>query len=140
MLVVDQAKSPTQMKSTKVSMCFLLNTHLCMLLPMQVEWSKTKAHADHWDEEYILTIEEMRCTIAFLHWKAKWWMLHAYARGNVSVALTSGLSAYVHKQAAVYKRLAHSFAGKWYPLLTANSIPIKWPTEYIPASTSSTSI
>ena len=121
-------------------MCFLLDTHLCMLLAMEVEWAKTKARTNRWDEEYILTVKEMHWTIAFLHWKAKWWMLHAYAHGNVSMALTSGLSVYVHKQATVYKGLAHSFAGKWYPLLTANLIPIKWPTKYIPTSISSTSI
>ena len=108
-----------------------------MLLAIQVKWAKTKAHANRWDEEFILTIEEMCQTIAFLHWKAEWWMQCAYAHGNVSMALTSGLSACMHKQATVYKGLAHSFSSKWYLLLVAHSIPIKWPPAYIPKSGSS---
>ena len=108
-----------------------------MLLAMQVEWAKTNAHADHWGKEFILTVKEMHWTITFLDWKAKWWMQHAYAYSNVSIALTSGLSAYVHKQAAVYKGLAHSFTGKWHPLLVAHSISIEWPPAYIPTSASS---
>ena len=30
-----------------------------MFLAMQVEWAKTKAHADRWDKEFILTVKEM---------------------------------------------------------------------------------
>ena len=104
---------------------------------MQVEWAKTKAHANCWDEEFILTVKEMHRTIVSFHWKANWWMQRAYSHTDVSVALASGLGAYAHKQAAVYQRLAHSFACKWYPLLITHSIPVEWPPTYIPTNTSS---
>lgn len=119
------------------SSCFHRDIYTLLWLAMQVEWAKTKARADRWDEEFLLTIEEMRRTIEFFDWKARWWIDRASLRTGVSVALQSGLHGYAHKQAAVYRGLAHSFARKWYPLLVANSIPVEWPATYIPASTPS---
>lgn len=106
---------------------------------MQVEWSKTKARGDRWDEEYVLTVEEMRRILEYCDWKAGWWTQRASLRTDVSAALQSGLHAYAHKQAAVYHDLARSFARKWYPLMIANSVPVEWPAAYIPVSTTTTS-
>ena len=106
--------------------------YLFLLPAMQVEWAKTKARADRWDEEFILTVEEMRRVLAFFKWKAHLWTIRANQRSDVSVALRSGLCAYAYKQAACYNSLAQSFACKWYPLMVNNSIPIEWPPEYIP--------
>ena len=101
---------------------------------MRAEWAKTKARADRWEEEVLLTTEEMRRTIEFLHWKAHWWTNQGFRRQVPCVALQSGLQAYSLKQAAVCHALACSFAREWYPLLVANSIPVEWPPEYIPAN------
>lgn len=106
---------------------------------MQVEWAKTKACADHWVEEYVLTVEEMRCILEFCDWKAGWWTQHASLCTDVSAALQSGLRAYAHKQAAVYRDLNQSFARKWYPLMITNQIPIEWPAACIPGSMTTTS-
>lgn len=103
---------------------------------MEVEWAKTKARADRWDEDFLATVEQMRRVITFLDWKAKWWVQRASLRTDTSPALQSGLRAYAHKQAFICKDLARSFARKWYPLMIKNSIPVEWPTEYIPVSTS----
>ena len=119
------------------SSCFHPDIYTLLWLAMQVEWAKTKAHADCWDEEFVLTVEEMRRMIEFFDWKARWWINHASLHTGISVALQSGLHGYAHKQAAVYQGLAHSFAHKWYPVLVANSIPVEWPATYIPASTPS---
>ena len=106
---------------------------------MQVKWAKTKAHAECWIEEYVLTIEEMWHIPEFCDWKAGWRTQHASLRTDVSAALQSGLHAYTHKQAAVYHDLARSFARKWYPLMIAKQIPIEWPAAYIPGSMTTTS-
>lgn len=101
---------------------------------MQVEWAKTSARADRWKEEVLLTTEEMRRTIQFFDWKARWWTDQGSRRHVTSVALQSGLRAYAFKQEAVYRALAHSFAGKWHKLLVLNGIPVEWPPEYIPVA------
>lgn len=102
---------------------------------MQVEWAKTKARSDRWAEDYLLTVEQMRRVIAFLDWKAGWWIQRASIHTDTSSALHSGLRAYAHNQAFVCQDLARSFARKWYPLLISKSIPIEWPQAYIPVST-----
>ena len=107
-----------------------------MLLAMQVEWSKTKARADRWDEAYLLSVEEMRRVITSLDWNARWWTGRASLRTNTSVAVRSGLRAYAHKQAAVHQGLALSFARKWHPLMVKNSIVVEWPVPYIPVPSS----
>ena len=139
MLVVDRGESPVQMKWMNVSLFFPSNTHLLISLwvAIQVEWAKTKACTDYCDEEYMLSVEEMRHTIMFCDWKAHWWLRHTSIHTDISIALQSGLRAYAHKQAAVYQGLTHSFAHKWYPLLIVHNIPIQWPAIYIPAATSS---
>ena len=103
---------------------------------MQVEWAKSKAHADLWEEAYFLAVEEMQCTIVFLDWEANWWTERACLRPTASVAVCSGLCAYAHKQAAIYRGLALSFAHQWYLLMLENSIPIEWLAAYIPQTLS----
>ncbi|KIM81092.1 hypothetical protein PILCRDRAFT_9123 [Piloderma croceum F 1598] len=101
---------------------------------MCVEWAKMKARADCWEEEILLTIEEMRHVIHFLDWHAKWWQERADLRPDVDPALRNGLRAYAAKQADMQQGLAQSFAKTWYPSLVANHFPIEWPSKYIPAS------
>ena len=101
---------------------------------MQVEWAKTKARADRWDEEYLLSVEEMRRVIASLDWEARRWTERVSLRTNTSVAVCSGLWAYAHKQAAAYQGLALSFARKWHPVMEKNLIVVEWPAKYIPVS------
>ena len=68
---------------------------------MQVEWSKTKARSDHWDKEYVLTVEEMRCILEYCDWKAGWWTQRASLRTDVSVALQSGLHMHTSKRLSI---------------------------------------
>ena len=46
--------------------------YLLLYLAMQVEWVKSKAHADQWDEQFVLTVEEMQHVIHYCDWKAHW--------------------------------------------------------------------
>lgn len=40
---------------------------------LRVEWAKSWARAAWWGEKVDLLSEEMRCTLAFLQWRADWW-------------------------------------------------------------------
>ena len=40
--------------------------------------------------------------------------------------------AYANKQGAMYRKMAHSFAEKWYPLMKKYNRNVEWLTEYIP--------
>ena len=43
-----------------------------------------------------------------------------------------GQAAYANKQGAMYRKMAHSFAEKWYPLTKKYNRNVEWLTEYIP--------
>jgi hypothetical protein len=101
---------------------------------MRVEWAKTKARADRWQEEILLTVEEMRRTIHYLDWQSKWWFDHADLHVNASPALRQGTVAYSAKQATLLKKLALSFAEKWHPELVRRNLPRDWPSELIPVN------
>ncbi|KAL0945536.1 hypothetical protein HGRIS_001015 [Hohenbuehelia grisea] len=58
---------------------------------MRVEWSKTRARLERWEEEHILVQEEMRRTIQFLQWRANWWRAQGEQRLSAPAPLLSGL-------------------------------------------------
>jgi hypothetical protein len=102
-------------------------------LGLRVEWAKSVARADRWDEDIILILEEMRRVLVFLGiWKALWWVLRGSARSNVSDELREGLSAYAAKQTSIQEALAASFADEWYPELARSGLaPDGWPACYL---------
>jgi hypothetical protein len=99
---------------------------------MRVEWVKSKARAERWNEEVILLTEEMRRVIAYFDWKAKWWISQRFRRPNATPDVCSGIAAYSEKQAGICHRFAMSFAGQWYSTLVRNNLPTDWPAEYVP--------
>ena len=107
---------------------------------MRVEWAKAKARADRWQDEILLVTEEMRHTICFLDWKAKWWLDLTSCRPDASLCTQHGMAAYATKQAAICHSLAMSFAECWFPLLKAHQIPIEWPSQYIPTDPSAMAV
>ncbi|TDL13624.1 hypothetical protein BD410DRAFT_699276, partial [Rickenella mellea] len=84
---------------------------------MRVEWAKSQARAERWHEEVVLVSEEMRQTLVFLEWRAKWWEMQIDRRIEETANLKSGLRAYATKQAAVQRALAKRFALLWVPFL-----------------------
>ncbi|TDL14508.1 hypothetical protein BD410DRAFT_733990, partial [Rickenella mellea] len=122
---------------------------------MRVEWVKSKARAERWDEEVTLVAEEMRRTLAFLEWRACWWegQVHRRVRDvgdttplqrrSVTPDILSGLRAYALKQAAIQRNLARHFAVLWVPFLSKHSllpgVCAEW-TSVVPATTASRSI
>jgi hypothetical protein len=98
---------------------------------MRVEWAKTHARANRWQEEVILLTEEMRRVVVYLDWKASWWRTQGSRRDDLRADITDGLRAYAYEQADLTHRLAESFAALWYPVLTAEGITIEWPEHYV---------
>ncbi|TDL25097.1 hypothetical protein BD410DRAFT_717811, partial [Rickenella mellea] len=98
---------------------------------MRVEWAKSWARAERWREEVILVTEEMRRTLAFLEWRAKWWESQVDSRME-TVDVKSGLRAYAMKQAAVQRDLAKRFARLWIPFLRKNGLAPTLCEEWLP--------
>jgi hypothetical protein len=98
---------------------------------MRVEWAKTQARANRWQEEVLLVQEEMRRVIAFLDWKATWWHSQGQCRTDVRDDIKAGLAAYAARQGHLMRHLAETFAALWYPILTDANLQIDWPEHYI---------
>jgi hypothetical protein len=102
---------------------------------MRVEWAKTHARANRWQEEMLLVTEEMRRVIAFLDWKATWWRAQGPRRTDVRDDIKDGLVAYAQRQGDLMQKLAESFAAQWYPTLAEANLSIEWPTHYLTYAT-----
>ena len=98
---------------------------------MRVEWAKAHARANRWQEEVLLVQEEMRRVIAFLDWKATWWLSQGQRRSDVRDDIKAGLAAYAAQQSNLMQHLAETFAALWYPTLLEANLQIKWPQHYI---------
>jgi hypothetical protein len=98
---------------------------------MEVEWAKSMARRDRWEEEVPLIVEEMRRVITFHKWKAWWWKKRGVWRKEGSAQILHGVKAYAEKQAAFSEQLAQSSANHWYPALAEKGISPEWVAEYI---------
>jgi len=91
---------------------------------LQVEWAKSRARVGRCREEVLLLKEEMRRVVAFLEWKAAWWMDRRNMRGGtsdvISKGLQEGLSAYAEGQADLQKTLREHFCMLWRMPLVGN--------------------
>jgi hypothetical protein len=97
---------------------------------LEVEWAKSKARRDRWEEEVPLLVEEMSRVIRFHKWKAGWWRRQGKRRKKESADILHGVNAYAEKQAAIQEQLAQSSAIHWYPALVKNGIVPEWAEEY----------
>lgn len=101
-----------------------------MLAAIRVEYAKSKARAERWEEERVLVHEEMRRCIAYFEWRADWWHSQERRREDLDPEVLRGLSAYACKQATFQKRLATEFARKWGPYLKRNGFDHSWSQKY----------
>ena len=97
---------------------------------MRVEWSKARARMRRWSEEVLIIQEEMRRVIVYQKWKAAWWRERSSLRDLVDVTISSGISGYAYKQAAICLRLAERCAVHWLPHLKARGVTPAWASEY----------
>lgn len=89
---------------------------------LQAEWAKSRARAARWSEEVMLLKEEMRRTLAFLHWRADWWEKKPSRWPGVSTQLEEGIGAYARGQAKLQRDLALHFAALWKDPLSDDSM------------------
>lgn len=80
---------------------------------LRLEWCKSCARALRAMEEVAKVREEMRPTLEYLLWKARWWRERASSRSRMDSSMLEGLSSYAACQAAVYTRLHDSFKALW---------------------------
>ncbi|KAG5219496.1 RNA-directed DNA polymerase from transposon X-element [Salix suchowensis] len=74
---------------------------------LRIEWCKSRARAQRWQEECILLKEEMRRIIQFHTWEAETWAAHARE------ATTAGACAYAWRQNAARLHLASTCTHTW---------------------------
>lgn len=80
---------------------------------LRAEWAMSRARATRATEEVLLLREEMRRVLAFLDWKAQWWVDRRGARELRDKELSEGLAAYASEQAQLQRDLAMSFREEW---------------------------
>jgi hypothetical protein len=80
---------------------------------LRAEWAKSRARAARAEEEVLLLKEEMRRTLAYLEWKAEFWMARANCRENEDCELREGLKSFALAQARLQKQLAEHFRKLW---------------------------
>ncbi|KAH8105040.1 hypothetical protein DFH11DRAFT_1518992 [Phellopilus nigrolimitatus] len=100
---------------------------------LRVEWAKSLARAERWEEEIQLVKEEMRRTLAFFDYQARWWRTESGRRQGLSPDFDSGLHAYAEKQSYIYESQAADFASLWLQILDEykQARPTSWPSRYL---------
>lgn len=106
-----------------------------MPVGLRVEWAKSLARAERWEEEVLLLREEMRRILVFLDYQAQWWRKQGSLRKECDSLLESGLRGYAEKQAVIRERLAIDFASKWLVGIKDSKLapPVTWPVKYLTA-------
>jgi hypothetical protein len=97
---------------------------------LQVEWSKSQARMQRWEEEVVLIQEEMRRVITYHEWKAQWWRSQAARRTDADETKLHGVAAYAQKQAYFSEQLARQCAVVWLTALKAKGISPEWEASY----------
>ncbi|KAF9032445.1 hypothetical protein BJ165DRAFT_1535134 [Panaeolus papilionaceus] len=81
---------------------------------LMVEWAKSWARSKRSEEELMLLKEEMRRILAYLEWRAKWWLSRATLRHiSVDSQLREALSAYSTTCANHLRHLSVKFKSMW---------------------------
>ena len=80
---------------------------------LRVEWAKTRARAERWREEVQLLDEEMRRTLEFGWWRARWWKQHADSHAGMPGHVGEGLRAYAIEQSNAERQRSVQWATKW---------------------------
>ena len=68
--------------------------------------------------------------LAYHEWRAEWWLEQASRRQNADPSVSSGISAYAHKQASICLRMAARCATYWLPIM--NKHGVTWVEKYRP--------
>lgn len=129
----EKTRMPTEADLDKCNLkSFQKSLKLTMInySDLRIEYTKAKARVSRWHEEILLVVEEMRRTVAFLQWKARWWQ-SLTVEHHVRTDIHRGLIAYRHRQEAQLLGLAEQFAQLWRPTLQANHFDISWVDNFL---------
>jgi hypothetical protein len=74
---------------------------LTLFLVLRIEWCKSRARAQRWQEECVLLKEEMRRVLQFLDWDASRWTALAALDIGDGPDMKEGRSAYAFRQADI---------------------------------------
>jgi len=101
---------------------------------MRVHWAKCQARAERYEEEVLLTVEEMGRTLNYFRWKQSWWLSLGSERAKSDHPppedVQRGLSAYAHHKAAIYETLIVSFASRWRKSLVSHDLCPIWLSQF----------
>lgn len=90
---------------------------------LRAEWVKSLARSKRWTEEVMLLKEEMRRVLAFLEWRANWWLSRP-AKRSAEPSLQEGIQAYANRQAVMFQTMRTSFLDRWSGLEKDSVLPI----------------
>ncbi|KAG2101825.1 uncharacterized protein F5147DRAFT_746912 [Suillus discolor] len=79
---------------------------------LRVEWAKSRARAQWWNEEVLLLKEEMRRTRQFLAWHAQQWR-SVTELSHQDAQIVAGAAAYAQRQATIQHALLARFTSLW---------------------------
>ncbi|KAG1732337.1 hypothetical protein EDB19DRAFT_1640236, partial [Suillus lakei] len=93
----------------------------------QVNWLRTKALRDRWNEEVMLVKHEMQWSINFFKHRAKQWLGHM--RNATSAGLT-GHTCYAAQQSHIYDQLAAHAEDSFHKMIVQLQVPVPVDNTY----------
>lgn len=99
---------------------------------LRVEWARSLARAERWEEEVLMLKVEMNRVLHFMKEKADWWRRSALAREGAPMDILAEIIAYAQKQAYIREELGKKFAAEWAGIYKAHDkeVPRYWPLEF----------
>ena len=101
---------------------------------MRVHWARCQARAERYEEEVMLTVEEMGRTLRYFEWKKSQWLSLRFCRKQSTlpppIDIQQGLEGYACRQAHVYETLIVSFANLWRKVLVPENLGLSWLGRY----------
>ncbi|KAJ7584477.1 hypothetical protein C8J56DRAFT_1005073 [Mycena floridula] len=95
---------------------------------LRIEWCKSRARAQRWREECILTVEEMRRVLAFMVWSKDQWLNRVNGVGPLprDRAMQEAANAYAYRQAKIQVDI-----GRHCEVLWASQVTLMASTKVI---------
>jgi len=100
---------------------------------LRIEWCKAQERAKRYEEEVELVVEEMRRTLVTFELNACEWDQRATSislHTPLASAVTTGATAYAHKQADIQRNLIKVFINDWYEVLEKQPLASSWLRKY----------
>lgn len=107
-----------------------------------MEWAKSLARAERWEEELKLLKTEMVRSLKYLECMSVSWLSLCKERTGLPPDIGAGISGYAHKQSYLFHQMARKFAALWIDAfrLCKQKLPRAWPVPYRAVTHSRTQI